>query len=455
MSSLDSASVVSLDSSVSEAATASTTTSSPATRMRKQKKLGSIRKVVGRMLRPIRGCPIRRTNIIEQLLQNDDEFSLLKLDGRHTNLTFKKLLGAIEANTTVKNLQIHGGLVANLPQEEQHLLWRALGNLPNLEEAHFKYFSESPLHLDGLNCFLLRAKGIRKLSIYDSVLSSKDVEDGLVSLEQHTNLKTVFFSHLCISSDRVLDPILNSLMTAPKLSNVTIRIPRRRRNLVQTETLRSLLRSKTLKILELRRTILSDEQLIQLAEDLESSKLKEVTVQCDESLRESCCLAISKMLKVNVALTRLEVWGQAVEEEGFINIINSLHANATLKILHLSHDIQERGHLALTRLFEANRSLETLYMRSFGEPDMMTRTDYFLKLNSTKLRGLQLDVNMDRGEMVEKLEKHSNEINHLYFLLRGNPNAVTNLLWKEDSSIVTKHGTIAQNENFLGISPTT
>ena len=426
MSMSDSASVVSLDSSVSEAATASTTTSSPSTRRRKQRKqLKSIRKMVGRVLQPIRGCPIRLTNVIEQLRQNDEEFSELKLDGRHTNLSFKKLVEAIEENTTVKNVQIHGGLVANLPQEEQHLLWHALGNLPSLEEAHFKYFSESPLHLDGLNCFLLRAKGIRKLSVYDSDLTSKDAEDGLVSLKEHTKLKTVFFSHLCLPNDRVFDPILNSLMTAPKLSNITIRIPRRRRNLVQTETLRALLRSKTLKILELRRTILSDEQVIQLAEDLETSILKEVTIQCDDSLRESCCLALGKMLKVNDVLTRLEVWGQAVEEEGFINIINSLHKNETLKILHLSHDIQERGHETLTKLFEANRSLETLYMRSFGEPEMMARTDYFLKLNSTKLRGLQLDMNMDRGEMVEKLEKHSNDINHLYFLLRGNPNAIT------------------------------
>ena len=426
MSLSDSASVDSLDSSVSEAATASTTTTSPATRRRKHKKqLQSIGRVIGRILQPIRGCPIRRANVIEQLRQNDDEFSILKLDGRHTNLCFKKLLEAIKENTTVRNVQIHGGIVANLPQEVQHLLWRALGDLPNLEEAHFKYFSESPLHLDGLNCFLVRAKGLRKLSIYDSDLTSKDVEDGLVSLEEHTRLKTVFFSHLCLPNDRVFDPILDSLLKAPKLSNITIRIPRRRRNLIKTETLQALLQSKTLKILELRRTVLSDDQIVQLAEDLVTSKLKEVTVQCDEKLRKNCCLAIGKMLKVNNCLTRLEVWGQAVEEDGFVNIIDSLHANTTLKILHLSHDIQDRGHDALTRLFEANRSLETLYMRSFGEPDMMARTDYFLKLNSTNLRGLQLDVNMDRGEMVEKMVKHSTDINHLFFLLRGNPNFIS------------------------------
>jgi len=102
-------------------------------------------------------------------------------------------------------------------------------------------------------------------------------------------------------------------------------------------------------------------------------------------------------------------------------VINSLKDNKTLKVLHLSHDIGAKGNDALTELLKHNFVMETLYMRSFGDPTMMARTDYFLKLNATNLRGLQLDINMDRPKLVEKLEKHTDELNHLYFLLRGNP----------------------------------
>lgn len=393
---------------------------------RTNKQLPSIRRLVGRVLMPIRKCRTKRTNIIDQLKQNDEEFSVLKLDGSHTVLNLDRLVDAIECNVTVKNIQIHGGLVANLPLEQQHLLWHALGKLPQLEEVHFKYFLEFPLMLDGLNCVLERAKGIRKLTIYDSVLYTRNYDDRLIDLQGHVNLKTVFFSQLRIPEGRVLDGIIQPLNTAPNLTNLTIRIPRKKKHLVEMKTLRMLVHSETLKVLELRRIVLRDEQIVQLAQDLENhkeeSKLKEVTIQCDDCLRQPCCEALGTMLKKNSIVTRLEVWGQKVEEEGFVYVINSLQDNKTLKVLHLSHDIGEKGNAALTNLLKHNFVMETLYMRSFGDPAMMAQTDYYLKLNATSLRGLQLDINMDRAKLVEKVEKHTDDINHVYFLLRGNPN---------------------------------
>lgn len=391
-----------------------------------KKQLAVVKRILGRVLMPIKSCKAKRTNVIDQLRQNDGEFSVLKLDGSHTVLNLDRLVEAIECNTTVKNIQIHGGLVANLPLEQQHLLWHALGQLPQLEEVHFKYFLEFPLMLDGLNCVLERAKGIRKLTIYDSVLYTRNYEDRLIDLHDHVNLKTVFFSQLRIPEGRVLDTIIQPLTTAPNLANLTIRIPRKKKSLVTNKTLKMLATSESLKVLELRRVVLKDEQIIQIAHDLENhsaaSKMKEVTIQCDDCLREPCCMALGTMLKKNSIVTRLEVWGQKVEEDGFVYVINSLKENKTLKVLHLSHDIGEKGNAALTNLLKHNFVMETLYMRSFGDPAMMAQTDYYLKLNATSLRGLQLDINMDRPKLVDKLEKHVEDINHLYFLMRGNPN---------------------------------
>ena len=410
---------------MNQAAEADESTASNEGPQRKQQ-LAAVRRMVGRVLMPIRSCRAKRTNVIDQLKQNDEEFSVLKLDGSHTVLNLDRLVDAIECNTTVKNIQIHGGLVANLPLEQQHLLWHALGKLPQLEEMHFKYFLEFPLMLDGLNCILERAKGIRKLTVYDSVLYTRNYDDRLVDLTDHVNLKTVFFSQLRIPEGRVLDGIIQPLNKAPNLANLTIRIPRKKKNMVENKTLRMLAQSESLKILELRRIVLKDEQIIQLAEDLqnhvETSKMKEVTIQCDDCLREPCCIALGTMLKKNAIITRLEVWGQKVEEDGFVYVINSLRDNKTLKVLHLSHDIGEKGNAALTDLLKHNFVMETLYMRSFGDPTMMAQTDYYLKLNATSLRGLQLDINMDRPKLVEKLEKHKDDINHVYFILRGNPN---------------------------------
>jgi hypothetical protein len=394
--------------------------------------LAMVRRVVSRVLMPLRSCRTKRTNVIDQLRQNDAEFSVLKLDGSHTALNLDRLVDAIECNTTVKNIQIHGGLVANLPLEHQHLLWHALGKLPKLEEIHFKYFLEFPLMLDGLNCLLDRAKGIQKLTICDCVLYTRNFDDRLVSLAQHVHLKTVFFSQLRMPEGRALDHIVQSLTVAPNLSNLTIRIPRKKKNLVSNQTLRKLVHEcSNLKILELRRVVLKDEQIIQMATDLQKaqnntdsplSKIKEVTIQCDDTLREDCCRAVGNLLEGNSTITRLEIWGQKVVEDGFVFVINSLKNNRTLKVLHLSHDIGEKGNAALSELLKNNFVMETLYMRSFGDPAMMAKTDYFLKLNATSLRGLQLDVNMNRAKLVEKLEKHGDDLNHLFFILRGNPN---------------------------------
>jgi hypothetical protein len=415
-----------------------------------KQQLAMVRRVVSRVLMPLRSCRSKRINVIDQLKQNDDEFTVLKLDGSHTALNLDRLLQAIEGNTTITNLQIHGGLVANLPLEQQHLLWHALGKLPKLDEIHFKYFLEFPLMLDGLNCLLALAKGIHKLTLYDCVLYTRNMDDKFVSLTHHVHLTTVFFSQLRMPEGRTLDHLIQSLTVAPNLQNLAIRIPRKKKNLVSHETLHHLLHDCShLKILELRRLVLTDDQIIQMAHDLEklqnhpstctdnttqtqpllslSSKIKEITIQCDDTLRIDCCTAVGSLLAGNSTITRLEIWGQKVVEDGFVHVIHSLSHNKTLKVLHLSHDIGEKGNDALSELLKHNFVMETLYMRSFGDPTMMAKTDYFLKLNATSLRGLQLDINVNRTKLVEKLEKHADDINHLYFILRGNPNVCSGI----------------------------
>lgn len=399
-------------------------TTSSSTIPRKRKSITVVRKVLSRVLMPMQSCRDKTVTIIDQLKQNDSEFTQLKLDGSHAaTLDFDRLCDAIRINKTVKNVQIHGGMIINIPLEKQEQLWHCIGKLPNLEELHFKYFLEFPLTLDGLNTALAPATNLKKLTIYDTVLYSRDYEDEVTNLSQHTQLKTIFFSQLRIPEGRVIDPILRSLVHAPNLSNLTVRIPRKRKGMVRNQTLSLLTNSKSLRILELRRLVLRDEQIVQIAKEVETNTImKEVTIQCDDCLKTICCDAISTMLPKNKCLTRLEIWGQKVEEDGFVNVINSLQKNNTLKVLHLSHDIGERGNAALAEMLKHNQTMETLYMRSFGDPEKMARTDYYLKLNATGLRGYQLDLNMNRQSLVDKLAKHSDEINHTYFLLRGNPN---------------------------------
>lgn len=388
-----------------------------------RKKQVSVRRILSRVLKPIRNCKAKRINVIDQLLENDEEFSVLKLDGSHTGLNWERLIKAIQGNSTVKNVEINGGMVANMPLEEQLLLWEAIGGLPKLEEVHFKYFLEFPLMLESLNAVLIFATKLKKLTVYDSVFYSRDQNAKVTSLAEHENLKGIFLSQLRIPEGRVLDPIVAAFAEAPNLTNLTIRVPRKKRNMLRSETLSLLMSAPALKVLEMRRIVLQDEQIIQMAEELQqSTQFKEVTIQCDDCLREKCCVALGDMLSLNKSITRLEVWGQKVEEDGFCYVIDSLQENNTLKVLHLSHDIAEAGNTALARMLEHNYVMETLYMRSFGDPNMMARTDYFLKLNATGLRGLQLDVNMDRSLLVEKLGKHMDDINHTYYLLRGNPN---------------------------------
>ena len=160
-----------------------------------------------------------------------------------------------------------------------------------------------------------------------------------------------------------------------------------------------------------------------------STTLRDLVLECDEVLGLKACCAIGDLLKQNsTLLERLVLWGTQVDEGGMLFIADCMKQNQKLKILHMSHEnISIKSQLALLDMLQHhNYYLETLLLRSlFGsDKEIFKRTDFFLKLNTTCLRRLLLNINASREQIFDKLVVHSNNLDYLFHLLKANPTFV-------------------------------
>ena len=384
-------------------------------------------------------CSISSSTIIEQLASNRPEFQELLLSSFHTLLDFESLVEALSLNTSVTRIRIHGFFVEKLSSQRQDRLWETVGNLPSLEELYLNYFVDFSLHSTALSQVLHRALYLRKLSIHDSnfVWKDDDNEDSRISLKDHKSLTTVNISQLQTPVDTgysSLNLLIDMLATAPNVNKIMLRVAQDQHYPISSQSL-ELLSLKSLKILDLRNIVLSNDSMIEFMQHLMHSKeqqpkplgrtLKDIALQCDEVLNEEACVAMGQMLQQNTTLERLELWGARIDDGGLVFIANSLKINRSLKVLQLSHDnITKAGQQAIVGMLERNCFLESIILRCFDSHTFLATIDFYLTMNATQIRRLMINENASKEQIFDKLVVHTNRLDYLFHLLRGNPSFV-------------------------------
>lgn len=375
-----------------------------------------------------------RRTVVDDLKENDASFRELKLSSIHALLDWNVLLEALQQNRTVRSVRIHGFFMEKLTPTHQKLFWEAIGSLPNLKELYINYFLDFWLTEDALSSVLSRACKLTKLSIHDSKISCRGNERELVSLENHISLATVHFSQLYVSCEQsTLDSIIKSTASAPNLRKVIIRMAQQQRHLLSNKSLEELVR-KRLTTLELRKIVLDTDNLEYLMRQLQqrqnseeqtvllSSTLKELVLECGETLPQKACAAVGSMLQNNHTLERLELWGGRIDESGLLCIAENLKCNRRLRVFHMSHEnITKRGRDALVEMLRYNVFLESIVLRTFQEADFLQTVNFFLKMNTTQIRRLLLNVNVNQEQIFDKLVIHSKNLDYLFHLLQRNP----------------------------------
>ncbi|CAB9526774.1 expressed unknown protein [Seminavis robusta] len=393
----------------------------------------------------------KKPTLIEKLHENNPNFQELKLSSIHANtLDRTSLFRAMQQNKTVKTARIHGFFVQKLTEQEQQRLWDTIGgDMPQLlETLHCNYFLDFPLQTIHLNTVLSRAVHLTKLSIHDTILSNTTTGSILdaVSLKQHVNLTSIVVSQLYLdrnnnnSSSNNSANILNSFVamctTAPNLQKLIVRMALQEGtdSLLSCKTLESLAQTN-LVTLELRRMVHSNYHLSSLMNHHLAHKtnptgmshsLKELVLHGENQLNESACMAMAHVLQENSVLERLELWGSNVDEAGFLAIAKALKSNRRLKTLYLSHDniLSNKNHRqAILEMLQHNVFLESMFLRGNCHQhwEFLQTMDFYLQMNTTYIRRLLLHVNVNKEQILDKLNTHSSNLDYLFHILRGNP----------------------------------
>lgn len=368
-----------------------------------------------------------RSSIIHDLKDNNRYLQELKLSSVHALVDFHQLCAAIASNNTVRSARIHGFFVEKLPAMYQQKLWEAIGNLPQLEELHLNYFLDFQLTTEVISYVLNRAKTLNTLSIHDSEISGKYIK---LCLKDHTALRGIYISQLYLSDEvDSLDPLIQAFASAPNLLKLNVRMAHRQRHLLSIDTI-DLLSTKGFQELELRKIVLNNDGVIKLTKSLRqqqhgkiiSISLRELVVECETHLHEEICAAVGDMLENNQTLERLELWSKSIDENGVRLIAEKLKRNRKLRAIMMTHgNISRRSQEALVSMLKQNLFLEHMRIESCDNEELLATIEFYLKLNSTCLRRLMLNINASREQIFDKLVVHSKNLNYTFHVLRGNP----------------------------------
>ena len=402
-----------------------------------------------------------RPSILEELKANDPAVRELQLSSTHALLDCESLLQAIRQNQTIQTVRVHGFFVEQLSSShhQKKRLWKALGSLPQLKELHFNYFLGSSLTVEALNLVLGRAFGLAKLYLHDCKVSLGDThgsrtdmsatKTSLVSLKQHTALRDVHITQLILSDDETtpaaLDPLVQMLVSAPNLQMLTLRMAQPQSNLLSERTLDVLANNSGLRTLDLRHIVLDTSSMTRFMHQLTLTKespsssfqgngrwvgssMKDLVLETEQVLNQDACLAIAKVLQHNNALERVDLFGSQIDERGLVAMAQSLKQNCKIRVFHLSYkNITPKGQEVLIDMLRHNHYLESMvFPRSLeNSTDFLPTVDFYLQMNTTHIRRLLLNVNVDRDQIFDKLVVHADKVDYLFHLLRGNPSFLT------------------------------
>lgn len=322
--------------------------------------------------------------LCQRLDSNDDKLDRLLLREPRQLLcspSFEAFLEALKKNSTVKNVVV-GELVVQVTEESKLCrLLEGLGNLKNLEQVEFTLPHlnvRKRLSAASLGSFLNNAKKLRTLVLWPFIFleTRSDVDIISNALRSHPSLRDLSFLNVLlgpIANEVHLDPMLESLSTAPNLLNLQISAGFR----VQ-ENFHPVQKASSL------------QKLLESSRSLNSFALRNIALTDDD------CHAMAQTLAEHKHTTHL-------------------------KYLDLRHNkIGPAGYVALWNCLKDNYRLEYVEIDS-DDKELLTKINFFLRINRAGRYAFLKDAMASRSQRVEILIEARRDIDVTFYLLRQNP----------------------------------
>ena len=177
---------------------------------------------------------------------------------------------------------------------------------------------------------------------------------------------------------------------------------------------------------------LDDDACIAMATALEqNTQLQKLSLsRCglDRVMSTDAAVSFSKMLRTNASLTELSMNSIGIGEQGVLAMAEALEQNASLNILNLQgfgEDVSADGGLqALLEMLQTKNIVLQHIHPSSTIDEIRLEMDFWLSLNASGLRGIELNSNTTMEGFVDILHSCKDELDKLYYLLVTNPNAI-------------------------------
>jgi hypothetical protein len=324
------------------------------------------------------------TTLSVRLRSNDkslDRLILREPRSVHCSPSFEEFVEAMSGNITVKVVFVGELVVQTLEEDKLCTLLEKLGcltALENLEIALPHLGAKKRITASSVVRFLGRAKALKTFVLWPFLRIDSGEDAKLIAcvLKDHLNLLHFGFMHLVMSGGSrgiVIDPILRSLATVPKLETLQI--------------------SAAFSMQEGRQAVREESSLTNLL--MPSCALKYFALR-NLNLGDSHCTAIANML-------------------------SKYGSVCSLKLLDLRfNSITEKGFTALLATLQENYILEWLETDCRNK-NWLEKISFALALNRAGRFALLRDPSTSRQEMMGVFEKCCDNLNVSYHLLRHNP----------------------------------
>jgi len=157
-------------------------------------------------------------------------------------------------------------------------------------------------------------------------------------------------------------------------------------------------------------------------------RLRELSIQLNENHSESFDMnVIADMLRTNRGLEWMELSRSLWNDDAAQALAEALKHNESLKVLFMNFDtpglvkITDKGYQYLLEMLKVNHTVEAIPTLGLFDESLRSKLNLFLKLNDRGVRRIRLSLNTSHNAFLDVLEKESDDLDCVYYLLSMNP----------------------------------
>lgn len=309
---------------------------------------------------------IQRSKLFEALINNKDgDRPHLWLTKDNLGINFEDLLFALKRKKSLKEISVYNTF-SDFSNRELNRMYKAVAVKPKLER--FSIWSYKTLPVSMVVVFLKRAR----------------------------NIKAVAFNNVLIRDDHQAASLAEAILSHASVETIAI-------DNIKTPGL----------------------ALGSLFESVVSSGLKSFRISLSEGCRAVADSSSIANLCTSPNLEHLYLWGIGLDDEVFARMGQGLATSNTgrldsLSLRHCGHCVTEKSYSALVEMLKSNFRIVKLHLDKDVPPTLQEAIDFYLNINRSGIRRYLLvdDFNSSKEDWIELLNRHSNDVATLYYLLR-------------------------------------